>query len=134
MRVTVAVLVGALGLTRLLGGWPAPPGHRAVARPAANCSLTQGADQRGRPARLPLAPDAQRCKAPAATSVAASVLGAPVDIPLPGRPVRFDYQTEDPQSGLLYISHMHDAHIVVFDTRARQIVGRVAETPGVTGV
>ena len=29
---------------------------------------------------------------------------------------------------------MNDAHVVVFDTRSRQVVGRVSETPGVTGV
>jgi DNA-binding beta-propeller fold protein YncE len=57
-----------------------------------------------------------------------------VDIPLPGRPVRFDYQSQDPQSGRLYISHMNDGHVEVFDTRSRKVVGRVAGTPRVTGV
>ncbi|HXI20786.1 MAG TPA: YncE family protein, partial [Gemmatimonadales bacterium] len=56
------------------------------------------------------------------------------DIPLPGRPVRFDYQTEDPGAGRLYLSHMNDAHVEVFDTRTRRVVGRVPDTPGVTGV
>ncbi|MFL5494028.1 MAG: hypothetical protein ACJ8DC_06540 [Gemmatimonadales bacterium] len=33
-----------------------------------------------------------------------------------------------------YISHMKDAHVVVFDTSTRQVVGRIPGTPGVTGV
>lgn len=57
-----------------------------------------------------------------------------MDIPLPGRPVRFDYQSQDPQSGRLYISHMNDGHVEVFDTRARKVLGRVAGTPAVTGI
>ena len=59
---------------------------------------------------------------------------APADIPLPGRAVRFDYQTEDPASGRLYLSHMYDAHIEVFDTRSQRVVERIPDTPGVTGV
>src|SRR5262249_46280746 len=63
-----------------------------------------------------------------------SGLRAPFDVPLPGRPVRFDYQSEDAGTGRLYLSHMNDASIVVFDTRANRVIGTVTETPGVTGV
>ena len=56
------------------------------------------------------------------------------DIPLPGRAVRFDYQAEDSNSGRLYLSHMYDAHIEIFDTRSRRVIERIPETPGVTGV
>jgi DNA-binding beta-propeller fold protein YncE len=62
------------------------------------------------------------------------ILGHPDDVALPGRPVRFDYQSEDPGTGRLYIAHMHDAHVLVFDTRSGRVVGQVGGTPGVTGV
>jgi len=48
--------------------------------------------------------------------------------------VRFDYQSEDSTSGRLYISHMRDDHVVVFDTRTRRVAGEIPGTPGVTGV
>lgn len=101
--------------------------------PAPRCSLNQGSDPRGGPARIPLAKDA-RAETSKAPHVPSAALEKVVDIPLPGRPVRFDYQSQDPQSGRLYISHMNDAHVVVFDTRSREVVGRVGNTPGVTGV
>ena len=67
-------------------------------------------------------------------TAAPPTIRAVADIPLPGRPVRFDYQTEDSSSGRLYLSHMYDAHIEVFDTRSQRIVRRIPDTPGVTGV
>lgn len=63
-----------------------------------------------------------------------TVLWPVADIPLPGRPVRFDYQSLDTASGQLYISHMNDGHVVAFDTRARRVSGDVPDAPGVTGV
>jgi len=126
MRLMAGVIVGAFGLTGL-----------GALRPSVRsgpCSLTQGADPRGRPSPIPFADEASGRETTKAPQLAVPILRTVVDIPLPGRPVRFDYQTEDPSSGRLYISHMNDAHVVVFDTRTRQIVARLAETPGVTGV
>jgi DNA-binding beta-propeller fold protein YncE len=57
-----------------------------------------------------------------------------VDVPLPGGAVRFDYQSLDPGTGQLYISHMNDGHVVVFDTKSRRVVGNIADMPRVTGV
>src|SRR3569833_542558 len=56
------------------------------------------------------------------------------DVPLPGAPVRFDYQSFDPKSGLLYISHMDDDYEVVFDTRRNKTVANIAGCRGSTGV
>ena len=39
------------------------------------------------------------------------------DIPMPGKAVRFDYQSFDPTSGRLYVAHMNADQLVVFDTR-----------------
>lgn len=55
-------------------------------------------------------------------------------VPLPGRATRFDYQSEDPGSGLLFISHMGDGTLLVFDTRSGKVVKELAGFPVDTGV
>jgi len=65
---------------------------------------------------------------------AAGLLHKLVDVPLPGAAVRFDYQSLDPGSGQLYISHMNDGHVVAFDTHSRRVVGNIPDMPRVTGV
>ncbi len=60
---------------------------------------------------------------------------APVkDVPLPGGATRFDYQSFDPTTGRLYLSHMGDGDVVVFDTQADKVVANVRGLPTVTGV
>lgn len=44
------------------------------------------------------------------------------DVPLPGGTTRFDYQSLDPTTGILYINHMGDNRVVMFDTRAQEVV------------
>jgi DNA-binding beta-propeller fold protein YncE len=56
------------------------------------------------------------------------------DVPLPGKPARFDYQSLDPATGLLWIAHMGADEVLGFDTRTRRVVARVAAMEGVTGV
>jgi DNA-binding beta-propeller fold protein YncE len=56
------------------------------------------------------------------------------DVPLPGPPVRFDYQSVDTASGRLYIAHMNAGRLLVFDTRARRLVADLAGFPSVHGV
>ncbi len=56
------------------------------------------------------------------------------DIPMPGEAVRFDYQSLDPVSGRLYISHMNADQLVVFDTRSRQVVANLDGFARVHGV
>jgi DNA-binding beta-propeller fold protein YncE len=56
------------------------------------------------------------------------------DVPMPGAAVRFDYQSVDPGSGRLYISHMNADQLVVFDTRTRQVVANLDGFPRVHGV
>ena len=56
------------------------------------------------------------------------------DIPLPGAAVRFDYQSLDATSGRLYISHMNADQLVVFDTKAREVVASLPGFPRVRGV
>jgi len=56
------------------------------------------------------------------------------DIPMPGSASRFDYQSFDPTTGLLYFSHMGANSIVVFDTRSRKVVANMPGYHRVTGV
>jgi len=45
------------------------------------------------------------------------------DIPLPGHASRFDYQSFDPKTKMLYFAHMGDGELVVFDAAARKVDG-----------
>jgi DNA-binding beta-propeller fold protein YncE len=56
------------------------------------------------------------------------------DVPLPGKPARFDYQSFDASTGWLWISHMGASEILAFDVRARRVVARLPDMPGVTGI
>jgi DNA-binding beta-propeller fold protein YncE len=56
------------------------------------------------------------------------------DFPLPGAAVRFDYQSLDSTSGRLYIAHMNDDHLVIFDTKAREVTANIGGFSRVHGV
>jgi DNA-binding beta-propeller fold protein YncE len=56
------------------------------------------------------------------------------DVPLPGKPARFDYQSFDASTGWLWIAHMGAAQVLAFDVRSRRVVARVRDMPGVTGI
>ena len=56
------------------------------------------------------------------------------DIPLPGAAVRFDYQSFDPSTGRLYIAHMNDDHLVVFDVHTRRVLANLPGFARVHGV
>ncbi|NIF40387.1 YncE family protein [Burkholderia sp. Tr-862] len=54
-----------------------------------------------------------------------------VDIPLPGRPTRLDYESYDPARHLLFIAHLGDGEVIVVDMNASRAVARV---PGISSV
>lgn len=56
------------------------------------------------------------------------------DVPLPGRPSRFDYETGDPERHLLFIAHLGDGEIVVFDTRDTSVIATIPGVAAVHGV
>ena len=56
------------------------------------------------------------------------------DVPLPGSPVRFDYQSLDTSQGRLYIAHMNANQLVVFDTKKRAVVANLDGFSSVHGV
>ncbi len=63
-----------------------------------------------------------------------SALATVADIPLPGAAVRFDYQSLDSANHRLYIAHMNDDHLVVFDLRARRVLANLDGFRRVHGV
>jgi len=67
-------------------------------------------------------------------STAQAPLRAVTDVPLPGSASRFDYQSLEPASGRLFISHMGAGELVVFDVRAGKVIGNLDGFPTVTGV
>src|SRR6266571_7389305 len=56
------------------------------------------------------------------------------DVPLPGSASRFDYQSLEPASGRLFVSHMGAGRLVVFDVRAGRVIADLDGFPTVTGV
>src|SRR5690349_9912991 len=75
----------------------------------------------------------------AAGIAALSLVGASLPIkqvarvPLPGPSVRFDYQSLDPASGRLWISHMDAGQLLVYDVAHRRVVKSIPAS-GVHGV
>src|SRR5881397_4399674 len=67
-------------------------------------------------------------------STAEAPLRVVTDVPLPGSASRFDYQSLEPASGRLFISHMGAGQLVVFDVRAIRVIGNLESFPTVTGV
>ncbi|CAD6529666.1 hypothetical protein ACFQ3P_12195 [Paraburkholderia sabiae] len=56
------------------------------------------------------------------------------DIPLPGRATRLDYESFDPDRHLLFIAHLGDSEVIVYDTQASRVVGRIGNVSEVHGV
>ena len=73
------------------------------------------------------------CSAQAGASCG-KVLDLVADVPMPGAAVRFDYQSMDAEHGRLYIAHMDDDHLVVFDTVNRKVVANLDGFKRVHGV
>ena len=56
------------------------------------------------------------------------------DVRLPGDATRFDYQWLDADNRRLYISHLGDSSLVVFDLDAKKVIHEVPHLPSVHGV
>jgi DNA-binding beta-propeller fold protein YncE len=61
-------------------------------------------------------------------------LSSVADVPLPGNATRFDYQTIDPVARRLYIAHLGDSSLVVFDLDGQRVIQEVPGLPSVHGV
>src|SRR5256886_5777741 len=67
-------------------------------------------------------------------STAEAPLRVVADVPLPGSASRFDYQSLEPASGRVFISHMGAGQLVAFDVRAGRVIANLDGFPTVTGV
>jgi len=56
------------------------------------------------------------------------------DVPLTGTASRFDYQSFDENTGRLYIAHLGDGMLTVFDASKETVAGDVRDLPRVHGV
>ena len=55
-------------------------------------------------------------------------------IVLPGSPSRFDYQSQDAALGRLFISHMGDGTVLVFDIKTNRVIANLPGFPEDTGI
>jgi YVTN family beta-propeller protein len=56
------------------------------------------------------------------------------DVPLPGDPSRFDYASYDAERHRLFIAHLGQSEVVVFDARTQRVVARIGDLRHVHGV
>lgn len=56
------------------------------------------------------------------------------DVPLSGRATRFDYESVAPDSHRLYIAHLGDSSVTVFDTNTQKVIGDISGIGHVHGV
>ncbi len=85
--------------------------------------------------RLLLALIAVIVELPAGGAFAAGLPLMPVvDVPLGGNTTRLDYASFDADRHLLFIAHLGDSAVIVFDTQARRVVARIANVSKVHGV
>ncbi len=78
-----------------------------------------------------LAGDAVAAPGPA---VPALQLKSIAEIPLGGHPTRLDYASLDAGRHLLFIAHLGDSEVIVFDSEARRVVKRISNVSHVHGV
>ena len=56
------------------------------------------------------------------------------DVPLGGNTTRLDYESLDPRRHLLFIAHLGDSAVIVFDTQAQRVVRQIPDISKVHGV
>ena len=114
----------AAGTTVLAAGAGCGAARRAGASPPPECG---GGAATSQTAASPVDAGDTAARLPSA----GPLLRLVADVPLPGPPVRFDYQAVDTAAGRLYAAHMNAGTLLVFDTRARRVV---ADLPGFASV
>jgi len=56
------------------------------------------------------------------------------DLPLPGKPTRFEGQSFDPTNNRLYIAHNGDGELIMVDTSTKRVIANIPNFPGCSGV
>jgi YVTN family beta-propeller protein len=67
-------------------------------------------------------------------AVAGGFLQPVADIPLGGNTTRLDYENLDPGRHLLFIAHLGDSAVIVFDTHEQRVLKRIPDVSKVHGV
>lgn len=67
-------------------------------------------------------------------STAAPVLSAVKDYPLPGKATRWDYMSVDASSSQLFIAHLGDSSVVVFNTTTKAFNGVIKDIGSAHGI
>jgi YVTN family beta-propeller protein len=62
-----------------------------------------------------------------------ALLASVADIPLGGNTTRLDYESFDPGRHLLFIAHLGDSAVIVFDTKTQRVVTRILDISKVHG-
>jgi len=75
---------------------------------------------------------ATACASPAGSNTLPLIKAA--DVPLGGETTRLDYESYDPGRHLLFIAHLGDSAVIVFDTQTQRIVTRIPDISAVHGV
>ena len=75
---------------------------------------------------------ATACASPAGAS--SLPLTQVADVPLGGETTRLDYESYDPARHLLFIAHLGDSAVIVFDTQTQRVVTRIPDISKVHGV
>jgi len=71
---------------------------------------------------------------PAGAAAGSLPLERVTDIPLTGRTTRMDYESLDPRDGRLFIAHLGDSMVTVFDTTAGKVIQDIPGIGQVHGV
>jgi YVTN family beta-propeller protein len=78
------------------------------------------------------------CAAIAVSAAASSPSDLPLtrvaDVPLGGHTTRLDYESIDTSRHLLFIAHLGDGAVIVFDTQSQRVVSRIPDIRSVHGV
>jgi hypothetical protein len=82
-------------------------------------------------AALPTPTPPAKAASPTPTTLPLAVVA---DLPLPGHASRFDYQWIDADHRRLYIAHLGDSSLLVFDLDAQRVLQEVPRLPSVHGV
>ena len=82
----------------------------------------------------PASPLPVRTVLPPASAGATAHLHTVADLPLTGGTSRFDYQSEDPRTSLLFIAHLGASTVTVFDLASERIRANIAHISDAHGV
>jgi YVTN family beta-propeller protein len=72
--------------------------------------------------------------APPGTAASSLPLTSVTSVPLPGAATRFDYESLDPKTGLLFVAHLAASEVVVYDIKTNRVVTTIPDIDHVHGV